>query len=267
MRLTKTILKEITSEPTKFSTYTSIEDLVKILEKLSEAYHSTDKPLVSDTVYDILFDKLKERDPDNPFLKKVGAPIISKEKVELPFPMGSLNKIKPDEGDLEKWLQKYKGPFVISDKLDGISAQIYSDPKSGLKMFTRGEGNEEGNLGMDISHLLEYINAGEIKNLSKGYSVRGELIIKRSTFKSLDSKYKNIRNAVIGVVGTKKDLDVSFAKLIKFVSYAIIYPEYKQEEQIKLLKSYKLHLVKYQVKKSIDENFLKEYLIDRRKFN
>jgi len=265
MRLTKTILKEITSEPTKFSTYTSIEDLVKILEKLSEAYHSTDKPLVSDTVYDILFDKLKERDPDNPFLKKVGAPIISKEKVELPFPMGSLNKIKPDEGDLEKWLQKYKGPFVISDKLDGISAQIYSDPKSGLKMFTRGEGNEEGNLGMDISHLLEYINAGEIKNLSKGYSVRGELIIKRSTFKSLDSKYKNIRNAVGGIVNKKHNLDTTIANKIDFVAYSVIYPELKQEEQMLQLEKWNINIVEYKVEKKITQKYLEDYLKDRRK--
>lgn len=265
MRLTKSILKEITTEPTKFATYTSIEELVKILEKLSEAYHSTDKPLVSDSVYDILFDKLKERDSDNPFLKKVGAPTISKEKVELPFPMGSLNKIKPDEGDLEKWLEKYKGPFVISDKLDGISAQIYSDPKSGLKMFTRGEGDEEGNLGMDISHLLQYVNSGEIKNLSKGYSIRGELIIKRNTFKSLDSKYKNIRNAVGGIVNKKHNLDTTIAKKIDFVAYSVIYPELKQEEQMLQLEKWKINVVEYKVEKKITQKYLEDYLKNRRK--
>lgn len=265
MKLTKSILKEITTEPTNFATYTSIVDLVKILTKLSEAYHSTDKPLVSDAVYDILFDKLKERDPENEFLKKVGAPIISKEKVELPFPMGSLNKIKPDEGDLEKWLEKYKGPYVISDKLDGISAQIYSDPKSGLKMYTRGEGDEEGNFGMDISHLLEYINAGEIKNLSKGNSIRGELIIKRETFKTLDSKYKNIRNAVGGIVNKKHNLDKTIANKIDFVSYSIIYPELKQEEQMAQLKKWKINVVEYKIEKKLTQKYLEDYLKDRRK--
>lgn len=265
MRLTKTILKEITTEPTKFASYESIDDIVSILTKLSEAYHSTDKPLVSDTVYDILFDKLKERDPSNPFLKKVGAPVISKDKVELPFPMGSLNKIKPDEGDLEKWLEKYKGPYVISDKLDGISAQIYHDPKSGLKMYTRGEGDEEGNFGMDISHLLTYINAGDIKNLPKGNSIRGELIIKRNTFKTLDSKYKNIRNAVGGIVNKKHNLDTTIANKIDFVSYAIIYPELKQEEQMAQLKKWNINVVEYKIEKKLTQKYLEDYLKDRRK--
>jgi len=266
MRITKKILNEINTDPLSYATYTDINTLVEILRKFNEAYHSTDKPLVTDHVYDILYDKLKERDPENIFFKEIGAKVkISKEEVKIPFPMGSLSKIKPDTGFLDQWLNKYKGPYIVSDKLDGVSAQIYNDPKLGLKMYTRGEMTDEGNIGQDITDLLKYIDAGSIKNIPSGYSVRGELIISKDDFEKANTKYKNIRNAVIGVVGTKKDLDVSFAKLIKFVTYAIIYPEYKQEEQMKLLKSYKLHLAKYQVKKSIDENFLKEYLIDRRK--
>ena len=43
-------------------------------------------------------DVLEERDPKNPFLQEVGAPIKgTKEKVNLPFPMSSLNKIKLGE--------------------------------------------------------------------------------------------------------------------------------------------------------------------------
>jgi DNA ligase (NAD+) len=265
MRLTKTVLKELKEEPTNFATFTPISDLVSILKKLSEAYHSTDKPLVTDATYDILYDKLKERDPENSFLKKVGAPIISKEKVDLPFPMGSLNKIKPDEGDLEKWLEKYKGPYVISDKLDGISAQIYNNPKSGFKMYTRGEGNEEGNLGMDISHLLKYINAGSIKSIPSGHSIRGELIIKRDTFKKLDSKYKNIRNAVGGIVNKKHNLDETIAKNIDFVAYAIIHPELKQEQQMIELKKLGINIVEFKVEKNITQKYLEDYLKDRRK--
>jgi DNA ligase (NAD+) len=266
MRITKKLLSEINADPTAYATYTDIDTLVKVLDKFNETYHSTDKPLVSDIVYDILYDKLKERDSSNLFFKKIGAKVkISKEEVKIPFPMGSLSKIKPDTGFLDSWLLKYKGPYIISDKLDGVSAQIYNDPKLGLKMYTRGEMTDEGNIGQDITDLLKYIDAGSVKNIPSGHSIRGELIITKDDFENAKTKYKNIRNAVIGVVGTKKDLDVSFAKLIKFVSYAIIYPEYKQEEQMKLLKSYKLHIVEYQTKKTLDETFLKEYLIDRRK--
>lgn len=266
MRITKTLLKEINNDPEKYAKYTEIDTLVEVLLKFNEAYHSSDKPLVTDQIYDILYDKLKERDPDNGFFKKIGAKVkITKEEVKIPFPMGSLSKIKPDTGFLEPWLTKFKGPYVISDKLDGVSAQIYNDPKLGIKMYTRGEMTDEGNIGQDITDLLKYIDCGGIKNIPVGYSIRGELIINKQDFENANSKYKNIRNAVIGIVGTKKDLDINFAKLVKFMTYAIIYPEYTQEEQLKLLKKYKLHIVEYQIKKTLDETFLKEYLIKRRK--
>ena len=266
MRITKTLLKEINDDPVAYGDYTDIDVLVKVLFKFNEAYHSTDKPLVTDQVYDILYDSLKKRDPENEFFKKIGAKIkIKKEEVKIPFPMGSLSKIKPDTGFLESWLKKYKGPYVISDKLDGVSAQIYNDPKLGLKMYTRGEMTDEGNIGQDITDLMKHINCGFVENIPQGCSVRGELIITKKDFEKANTKYKNIRNAVIGIVGTKKDLDVDFAKLIKFMTYSIIHPVYKQDEQMKLLEKYKLHLVQYKTKKTIDEDFLKEYLIKRRK--
>ena len=81
--------------------------------------------------------------------------------------MGSLSKIKPDTGFLEPWLTKFKGPYVISDKLDGVSAQIYNDPKLGIKMYTRGEMTDEGNIGQDITDLLKYIDCGGIKNIER----------------------------------------------------------------------------------------------------
>jgi NAD-dependent DNA ligase len=266
MRITKALLKEINADPASYATYTDIKTLVSVLEKFNEAYHSTDKPIITDQIYDILYDKLKERDPENIFFKKIGAKVkITKEEVKIPFPMGSLSKIKPDTGFLEPWLKKYKGPYVISDKLDGVSAQIYNDPKLGLKMYTRGEMTDAGNIGQDISDLMKYIDCGSVENIPTGCSVRGELIINKKDFENAKSPYKNIRNAVIGVVGTKKNLDISFAKLIKFMTYAIIYPEYKQDEQLKLLNKYKLHVVEYQIKKKLTEEELKEYLIKRRK--
>lgn len=266
MRITKSLLKEINDDPNAYANYTDIDTLVKVLFKFNEAYHSTDKPLVTDQVYDILYDTLKTRDPENDFFKKIGAKIkIKKEEVKIPFPMGSLSKIKPDTGFLDTWLKKYKGSFVVSDKLDGVSAQIYNDPKLGLKMYTRGEMTDEGNIGQDITDLMKYIDCASVENIPKGTSVRGELIITKKDFEKANTKYKNIRNAVIGIVGTKKDLDIEFAKLIKFMTYSIIYPEYKQNEQMTLLEKYKLHVVEYKIKKSLDEDFLKEYLIKRRK--
>ena len=182
VRITKKLLEEINKDPKSFANYTVIDDLVKILQKFNEAYHSTDKPLVTDQVYDILYDTLKERDPNNSFFKEIGAKVkIEKEMVKIPFPMGSLSKIKPNDPFLDKWLTKFKGPYVISDKLDGISAQIYNDPKNGFKMYTRGEMTDEGNIGQDISYLLKYINV-KTDDIPLNCSVRGELIITKKFF-------------------------------------------------------------------------------------
>jgi NAD-dependent DNA ligase len=184
--------------------------------------------------------------------------------VNIPFPMASLNKIKPDDPFLDKWLLSYKGPYVISDKLDGISAQIYNDPKKGLKMYTRGEMTDTGNIGQDITYLLKFIDVNT-ENIPSNVSIRGELIIPKKDFKNADTKYKNIRNAVGGLITSKKSFNKDLAKLVKFVSYSIIFPEYKQEEQMKLLKKYKLETVEYKVEKKINEKMLMEYLQLRRK--
>ena len=265
VRITKKILEEINNDPNGFALYTDIKLLVEIMTKFNEAYHSTDKPLVSDKVYDILYDILKDREPDNPFFKIIGAKVkMTTRMVKLPFPMGSLNKIKPDNDFLDKWLTKFKGPYVVSDKLDGISAQIYNDPKNGLKMYTRGEMTDEGNIGQDITEFIKYINCGDLKNIPSGTSIRGELIVSKTDFTNANSKYKNIRNAVGGIIGSKNKLDTEFAKLIKFISYAIIFPEFQQKTQMTKLESWKLNVVTYKVEKNLTEDYLKKYLIKRR---
>lgn len=96
-------------------------------------------------------------------------------------------------------------------------------------MYTRGEGDEEGNIGEDISYLLEYINVGKLKNLPKNASIRGELIIKRTDFEKIKDKYKNIRNTVTGIKNSKT-VDPELAKLVNFVSYSVLYPEMSQKK-------------------------------------
>jgi DNA ligase (NAD+) len=46
--------------------------------------------------------------------------------VTLPINMPSMDKIKPDSDALPQWRKKYKGPYVLSCKLDGVSGLYYS---------------------------------------------------------------------------------------------------------------------------------------------
>src|SRR5271166_7194820 len=117
----------------------TIEDIEFILTKSSDNYYNTGEELIFDKNFDILLDLLKEKNPKSKFLQSIGAPIKGK-KVLLPFWMGSMDKIKYDEVSLCKWLKKNKGPYLISDKLDGISTLLVKSSRGELKLYTRGNG-------------------------------------------------------------------------------------------------------------------------------
>ena len=48
--------------------------------------------------------------------------------------MGSMDKIKPDTDALDKWKKKYKGKYIISGKLDGVSG-LYSTENNEKKII------------------------------------------------------------------------------------------------------------------------------------
>jgi DNA ligase (NAD+) len=264
MRITKTFITSVKKNPSEIGNSLSDEELEKLLRKLADAYYNTGVSLVDDNIYDILYDILKDKDPSNPFLKEAGSKVkVDRKKVQLKYPMGSLTKIKPNEGILEPWLKKYLGPYVISDKLDGVSAQIYKKSTGELEMYTRGKGDETGNVGEDITHLLKYINVGNIDLIEKDMSIRGELIIKRKDFDKIKDDYKNIRNTVSGVVNSKT-LNIKLAKLMNFVAYAILNPELKQNKQMEKLEEMEINCVDYKIVKKLDEEILQSYLKERR---
>lgn len=241
-------------------------ELVKILKKLSDVYYNTNESIVDDTTYDILKDQLESLNPHNPFLEEVGAPIKgTKEKIELPFEMGSLTKIKPGSDELEKFTTKYPGPYVVSDKLDGASIQIYknSNGKTSQKVMLYSRGN--GKVGQDISHLVKFlVNDDVIKKMPNNTSVRGELIISIKDFEKISSYMKNARNAVSGLVNSKT-VDAKVANITQMIAYSVLYPKYKQSEQMELLKSWGFDVVDYQILNNLDEDNLQELLLERKK--
>ena len=59
--------------------------------------------------------------------------------------MPSLDKFK-DEKSINRFITKYPGTKILSDKLDGVSALFYQD-----KLYTRGDGE----YGTDISNYIK----------------------------------------------------------------------------------------------------------------
>ena len=231
----KEFIKEIIDEPSKLDELAE-EEYSKLIKYLQKAYFNKNISLVSDKLFDYIKDNYETK-----FKKKlvdVGAPIMkSKTKTKLPHYMGSLDKIKPAMSEFNKWLSKYSGPYILSYKLDGISALIQK-VNDKFYMYTRGDGV----YGQDISHVIKHININT-SLLKNNDAFRGELIISKKNFEKIKDKMANARNAVSGIINTKKP-DPEMLKLIDFVAYWVMEPEMKQSEQMKYLKKKEMNLEK-----------------------
>ena len=206
----------------------SNSEIEKYLLLLSDAYYNDDKALVSDKVFDYIRDEYYKRNPTSDYFNLVGTQNVLK-SVELPYKMFSLDKIKPDNGEYERWINKYKGPYILSDKLDGISALL--DIKNNKrKLYLRGNAI----LGTDVSSIIKYININ-LKNCNN-MAIRGELIMTKENFNKIKDNYnyQNSRMCVNGII-KRKVLNKDLLKLIDFVPYEVVYPRYKQIEQHKIL--------------------------------
>jgi len=253
-------LKDLLKDYQKFIDTQPLNILIEVAKYSAEQYYNGEG-VISDKLYDDLFDEIKKRDPKNDFLKKVGFEITGKNKVELPYYMGSMDKIKISESDrLSKWQKKFnKHDYVVMDKLDGISGLFVL--KNGIKkLYTRGNGT----IGQDITHLINTIPSFKF-SVSTDIVLRGELIISKKKWEKYTTQFSNARNMVSGLVNSKK-INTDIMKDIDFVIYEIMEPRMRQSEQLKFLQKNKMTHVYYETldKSDLDFEMLDEILLDRR---
>jgi NAD-dependent DNA ligase len=195
-----------------------------VSQRVADKAYEAGSPIMSDAVYDATFG-------DTSTHHELEIPTTAEgQTAKLPLWMGSLDK-KRDEKALEAWLDKTcTDNFVISAKLDGISA-LY-DPEDN-KLYTRGNGHTGCDISKFIKHLdLERAKAGAKKVLDatpehtwkdtplKAY-VRGELIMANEVFDlKYKKKFKNPRNLVSGQFG-KKVINKGIIAGIFFVPYEV----------------------------------------------
>jgi NAD-dependent DNA ligase/DNA polymerase/3'-5' exonuclease PolX len=228
------------------------KQLSDLLREANKAYYN-EEPFFTDNQYDIVKDFIESRYPSNPELYKIGAP-VERNKVALPYPMGSMDKIKPDTSALTNWSAKFSGPYVLSCKLDGVSG-LYTTEGNIAKLYTRGDGK----VGQDISHLIPFLHLPK----TKGLAIRGEFIIPRALF---DAKYKdkfaNPRNMVAGIINHKTINEA--IKDLHFVAYEVMKPMMKPSEQLTLLSTLDVEIVFYKIEKTIHNELLSKTLLDWR---
>lgn len=232
------------------------ERIANKLRKAADAYYNTGKAIMTDDEFDRLKDELAEIAPQHPFLQQVGAPAKGGVKVELPYWMGSLDKIRDDDKALAKWTAKYPGAYVVSDKLDGISALI-----AGGRMYTRGDGT----IGQDITHIMPMLGKGIPADLSADTAVRGELIISKANWEKIKHMGANARNMVSGLVNAKNP-DTAVAKQVEFVAYELLHPKSASPSaSVKVMRDIGFNVVHNEVVKDLTVSGLSTVLMNRRK--
>ena len=232
-------------------------DLAGMIELANTLYYNK-KPILSDNEYDILAEYMEARYPNNAILKAVGAPVDKKKQVKLPVYMPSMDKIKPDTKHLAKWKGKYKGPYVISAKADGISGLLVTK-KGTQQLYTRGDGAT----GWERNHLIPYLDLPVVNNTV----IRGEIIMRRDVFDTKYSKeYKNPRNAVGGIINADFNLKnaAKYADL-DFLAYEVIRPRLKPSKQMEFLQEKGFITIQYQILPDITNEQLSAILVDWRK--
>ena len=253
MKPSKSMLTEFSTNGVSFLETLNELQLSEMILEANRTYYTLSKPLLSDNQYDILKEYIETKYPANVAITQVGAP-VTRSKVELPYEMASMDKIKPDTSALSDWVKQYKGPYVLSCKLDGVSG-MYSTDGDTPKLYTRGDGK----VGQDVSHLIKTLKLPK----HNGHVVRGEFIILKDVFNTkYRDKFANPRNLVSGIVNAKS-IDEKTHDL-HFVAYEVIRPVYKSSEQMRLLQELGHEVVLNHVVPSLSNALLSETLVEWR---
>jgi NAD-dependent DNA ligase/predicted flap endonuclease-1-like 5' DNA nuclease len=232
----------------------SEKQLTDLLREANQCYYNQN-PLFTDNQYDIIKEYVEATYPTNPIINEIGAPIEGKRnKVILPYSMGSMDKIKPDTSSLSNWTAKFRGPYMLSCKLDGVSG-LYTTEGKEPKLYTRGDGQ----VGQDISHLIPFLRLPKTRDIV----IRGEFIIPKALFESkYKEKFANPRNMVAGIINHKTINEAT--KDVHFVAYELIKPAYKPSDQFNLLSTLDVEVVFHNFEHSLTNDFLSKTLVNWR---
>jgi NAD-dependent DNA ligase len=263
----KALIKAINNEEAY-----KISDLVNLLKLASDVYYNDGDDLspklvsfvqryITDKVFDSLVTILRDRSPNNAFLRKIGAPISNAmgRKIKLPFYMPSLDKATPDSKTLEKFLlQNKEYGFVISEKIDGISLGILPAKKF---LCTRGDGLQ----GQNISHLWNDLNIPH--KLSKDIMIRAEIVMPKNKFKKYEKSddnpkgFVNSRNMVSGLVNKAANSSAFEDTLV--LTYQVV--GVKPSQAFKQLEALGFDTPWYKLTKSLTVAQLQTILLERKK--
>lgn len=226
-----------------------IDELRRILEKLSYDYFVLDTPTATDAEYDALMRELRALEaehpelvtPDSPTQRVGNTPSAGFAQVQHPLPMLSLgNVFGQDElgswaARLERILPGAEFQFVTEPKIDGLAVALtYVDG-----LLQRGATRGDGVVGEDVTANLRTVrnlplrlNQDRFASLPSVIEVRGEVFMRRADFAKLNQRveeaggraYMNPRN---GAAGSLRQLDpaITAQRPLRLLAYGIGYAE------------------------------------------
>ena len=207
-----------------------IKELVEKLNKYRDAYYNHNTQLVTDEIYDSLFDTLQQLEKEHGIIfsnsptQTVGYEVQSKlNKVKHDHAMLSLDKTK-EVGEIVKFANSKS--VVAMLKMDGLTCSLSYDKYGNLvKAETRGDGE----IGEDIlknafaiTNIPLRINNGGIP-----ITIDGEVIITLNDFNQIneglseDEKYSHPRNLASGSI-RQLDTKITAERKLKFIAWRII---------------------------------------------
>lgn len=234
-----------------------IDELSKLIKKYQDSYYNGEGE-ISDAEFDTLWDELKNLDPDNPILHKVGQDSGNFQKATHIMMMGSQEKAATPEQFLS-WAQNHVySEYLVEYKLDGASLELQYENGLLVRAVTRGDGT----VGDDITKNAKKMQGVQAALFDKNFNkipftggIRGEVIMTHKVHKTLFSDKANCRNAANGLMKRK---DGSGSENLTLITYdALSSDDFKpfsdEEEKIKWLSDAGFNVVPLEICKSAQE--------------
>lgn len=212
-----------------------IKYLVKEIERHRYLYYNK-QPEISDAKYDSLEDELRDIDPKNPILFKIGVDYSELfTKREHIIPMTSQDKVSNPQ-DFIAWVRKRNiKTFLVQFKLDGISIELQYEDGDFKHAVTRGDGKIGDDVSINVIKMKGFIP--KLINRFTG-AVRAEILLFHDIFDKKYADKQNCRNAAAGIVRRKdgvgcNDLNLIFYDAISITVDVVFTSEVKKLKWLK----------------------------------
>lgn len=218
-----------------------IEELKKLINYHNNLYYNLDNPILSDTQYDELYQKLKALEDAYPQFRTKNSPTqqvggkASKSFTQVihAVPMLSLDN-SYNAQDIRAWheraakiLQTHHFEMVVEAKIDGVSCSLTYENGSLVQAASRGDGE----VGEDITANVLTIQT--IPHTLKGQipvgklEIRGEVYIEKEALQVLnqlqqeknENTFANTRNAAAGFL-RHKNAEVVATRPLRFFAHS-----------------------------------------------